>query len=1178
MLRFDMLSATVQSLINQYLSVYRRVAYGRDFMLTSLTMMLAHTLFCVIPVLAVPDQLCTNDYENPQDKYEPYLRWLMLSIFTAIPLLLDILLDIPEKINANRLEQYKFLSRIIMFCGLVIPSVIITTLLVNRVSWMLQCRVEISMLPAQSMIVISSLFCSMFRRISFSIKNVQPGNFFIERRTLGLILHMTIARAYIMLHFLLRLEGDAARVVIILVNASILIHLLYVTGRFVYVLVGDTNEFQFRTHHALNDFLHVFAVLAFLAVGVIVIGAMHTLGVVPQSSSDVAVSTLSLLRLIFLTCFTIFITIIPGRVYMLSAKIEQQKLQTRLNLIRYVSHEMRSPLNSAFLGLQFVESELSKLNLEWAALVKLVHHCEGGGLSAADAATTNAKASAAEKEDEEADVVSLEDLESALPDKSILPKQLSQRSTPILKRKGTTVDHTSRSNPRIKEVFDTAKQITASCNIALYTLNDLLTFDKLDEKKLDVELQPINPWHFATETARPFKINAKDSHVEFTVTCKDFETKWFKTNTVDADQFKLAQVLRNLISNAIKFTPANGHVDLTIEMIDNYDSSNIVDADGVASGHLVRMTVKDSGPGIAKKDLGKLFGQYVQFNPGKLQKGGGSGLGLWISKNIMELHGGTVYGHSEGEGHGCSFSMELPLQPSKPITIARSTSGALSSLARTMSQQIKDEPASSATMGIDGGAGGKSGSNKDTAESMEGSQLDDNQSQTQIAAASGSTRRRSSNKRSLFDQSVRMVQKPTNTNTNTGTGIDIDEEQEVVALEEGGGAGDTVTNGGSSGGVVVYGREESDEKFNLEVGVGFSFSEFWQGLTSTPVSTTTTTAVAARASAGTGSLTNFSRSLLALTPLASSKAIDEATKERDVGGSIVATATSSRQKKEQEEDVEGGGALGTLSESVALVGDSPVAQQPQQQPQKQLLPEEQETTALLREHTKPSPRTSAAAAAAAGRSNSNSSNYSNLQNNSNNWHSNINANNNNISQIVPFSQDAATVDDVEAGTTGFGAAAVAGAGSNHTSTSVRNPGWSSGLRFLSVDDTALNRKMLSRMLRSEGHQVDEACDGDECVSLICGGSSSGGGQEEDISVSSHNVYDAILMDENMPIMSGPEAASVLRARGYRGIIIGVTGDVYKEQMDAYVAKGANAVLPKPLEVKKLRALMEEMLN
>jgi hypothetical protein len=80
--------------------------------------------------------------------------------------------------------------------------------------------------------------------------------------------------------------------------------------------------------------------------------------------------------------------------------------------------------------------------------------------------------------------------------------------------------------------------------------------------------------------------------------------------------------------------------------------------------------VTDSGAGISDENQKKLFKEIVQFNPEKLQAGGGSGLGLWISSGIMELHNGKISVFSEGEGKGCSFMVEIPMIRQSPPRIS----------------------------------------------------------------------------------------------------------------------------------------------------------------------------------------------------------------------------------------------------------------------------------------------------------------------------------------------------------------------------------------------------------------------------------------------------------------------------------------------------------------------------
>ena len=75
----------------------------------------------------------------------------------------------------------------------------------------------------------------------------------------------------------------------------------------------------------------------------------------------------------------------------------------------------------------------------------------------------------------------------------------------------------------------------------------------------------------------------------------------------------------------------------------------------------IKVSVKDEGPGISAEDQAKLFKNFVQIRPGQLQKGGGSGLGLTIAKQIVELHGGRI-GVTSKEGHGSQFYFIIPFQ------------------------------------------------------------------------------------------------------------------------------------------------------------------------------------------------------------------------------------------------------------------------------------------------------------------------------------------------------------------------------------------------------------------------------------------------------------------------------------------------------------------------------------
>jgi signal transduction histidine kinase len=184
----------------------------------------------------------------------------------------------------------------------------------------------------------------------------------------------------------------------------------------------------------------------------------------------------------------------------------------------------------------------------------------------------------------------------------------------------------------VKKIVDTTAIVKQSCNVAVETIDDLLTFDKIDENKLVLETELINPEIFIEDVIKPFEINANVAEVQLVFKKNHFSDYHLSHSlAMKGDKFKMNQVLRNLISNSIKFTPVGGKVTVSTEIVPNNKNFG-------SSENLVRISVQDTGCGISKENLPKLFGQYVQFNARELQKGGGSGLGLWISKsNICQL-------------------------------------------------------------------------------------------------------------------------------------------------------------------------------------------------------------------------------------------------------------------------------------------------------------------------------------------------------------------------------------------------------------------------------------------------------------------------------------------------------------------------------------------------------------
>lgn len=117
------------------------------------------------------------------------------------------------------------------------------------------------------------------------------------------------------------------------------------------------------------------------------------------------------------------------------------------------------------------------------------------------------------------------------------------------------------------------------------------------------------------------------------------------TGLVSGDPGRLRQVALNMLSNAIKFTPAGGSINISLERAN--DSA--------------RLTVSDTGEGIPPDFLPYIFDRFRQANSSSTRKHGGLGLGLSIVRHIIDKHGGTIRAESEGAGKGATFTVELPL-------------------------------------------------------------------------------------------------------------------------------------------------------------------------------------------------------------------------------------------------------------------------------------------------------------------------------------------------------------------------------------------------------------------------------------------------------------------------------------------------------------------------------------
>lgn len=184
------------------------------------------------------------------------------------------------------------------------------------------------------------------------------------------------------------------------------------------------------------------------------------------------------------------------------------------------------------------------------------------------------------------------------------------------------------------EMFQVMHQEAQHLN---HLIDDLRTLSLADAGELPLMKQPVPPQELLERSAAAYQIQAQKQGV--TLTIAPLPT----LPTVEVDPDRMAQVLGNLVSNALRYTPVNGQITLAAEN----GSSQVV------------LKVQDTGSGIAPEDLPNIFRRFYRGDRSR-QQNGASGLGLAIARSIVEAHGGTIAAAST-PGQGTTFLISLPI-------------------------------------------------------------------------------------------------------------------------------------------------------------------------------------------------------------------------------------------------------------------------------------------------------------------------------------------------------------------------------------------------------------------------------------------------------------------------------------------------------------------------------------
>lgn len=189
------------------------------------------------------------------------------------------------------------------------------------------------------------------------------------------------------------------------------------------------------------------------------------------------------------------------------------------------------------------------------------------------------------------------------------------------------------------KVKDTMVTIETASNNMLELVNDLLDVAKIESGKFELNVQDYDIVELIQEQAKVFRPQAEVKHLIINVTAPEKYVLKF-------DRVRIGQVLGNLISNAIKYTDA-GQIDINFS-IQEVEKRAVV-------------SIKDSGIGVSREDLADLFSKFKQLKTGDRSKKG-TGLGLVVSKGIVEASGGKIWAESAGEGLGSVFNFSIPIK------------------------------------------------------------------------------------------------------------------------------------------------------------------------------------------------------------------------------------------------------------------------------------------------------------------------------------------------------------------------------------------------------------------------------------------------------------------------------------------------------------------------------------
>ena len=199
----------------------------------------------------------------------------------------------------------------------------------------------------------------------------------------------------------------------------------------------------------------------------------------------------------------------------------------------------------------------------------------------------------------------------------------------------------------------------------LSLITDILDLSKVEAGKLELEPSNVDVKAVLENSLIMVKEKAIKHGIEIQLSTNFDST----SKAIWADERKLKKILYNLLSNAVKFTPDGGKIRLAADLAESSElktqgksgSFQLSASDSELHRDWVQLSVKDTGIGLGKEDLVRIFNPFEQVDGSVNRRYQGAGLGLSLTKRLVELHGGQIWAESEGEGKGSTFYFTIPV-------------------------------------------------------------------------------------------------------------------------------------------------------------------------------------------------------------------------------------------------------------------------------------------------------------------------------------------------------------------------------------------------------------------------------------------------------------------------------------------------------------------------------------